>query len=220
MIKSDLKLFREIINKTSDAIFIAESETGRIIDVNEKACTSTGYSREDLLNMHVMDVDAVTIESSLWKEDVKEFRKKGNMMFQSVHKRKDGTTFPVEINMSYYPLDGRNGFIIGFARDITERKQAEEVLHDSENRLKAIFDTAPECIKILDAQANLIMMNRAGLEMLQVKSLDQVKDRYVCPIITSEYRPAFMDLLKRVFQRRIRDTRVRNCGYEREALVA
>jgi diguanylate cyclase (GGDEF)-like protein/PAS domain S-box-containing protein len=122
----ELQLFRKLINKTNDAIFIADAETARIIDVNDMACTSTGYNREELLSMHVMDVD-VKIEPSQWKEQVKALRKEGKIIEVS-HRRKDGTTFPVEINASYYPLDDHNGCIIGIARDITERNKANEEL--------------------------------------------------------------------------------------------
>ena len=123
----ELQLFRKLIHKTNDAIFIADAETARIIDVNDMACTSTGYNREELLSMHVMDMDAVTITPSQWKEQVKAFREKGNIIEVS-HRRKDGTTFPVEISVSYYPLDDHNGYIIGIARDITDRNRANEEL--------------------------------------------------------------------------------------------
>jgi len=122
----EFQLFRNLINKTNDAIFIADAETARIIYANDMACTSTGYSQAELLSMHVMDVD-VKIELSQWKEQVKALRKEGKIIEVS-HRRKDGITFPVEINVSYYPLDDHNGCIIGIARDITERNKANEEL--------------------------------------------------------------------------------------------
>jgi hypothetical protein len=73
-----------------------------------------------------MDVD-VKLEPSQWKERVQVLRKEGKIIEVS-HRRKDGTTFPVEINVSYYPLDVHNGFIIGIARNITERNKANEEL--------------------------------------------------------------------------------------------
>ena len=84
--------------------------------------------------------------------------------------------------------------------DITEWRKAEDKLRASENMLQTIIDTEPECVKLLDQDANLIMMNRAGLAMLQVDSLDQVKGQCVCPLVTSEYRQPFLDLTRRVFQ--------------------
>ena len=84
--------------------------------------------------------------------------------------------------------------------DITERKRAEAALAKSERLLQTIIDTEPECVKLLDEDANLIMMNRAGLDMIEADSLDEVKGQCVCPLVTSAYRPAFMDLTKRVFR--------------------
>ncbi len=90
--------------------------------------------------------------------------------------------------------------IEGVVTDITERKLAEEAVRVSERLLHTIIDAEPECVKLLDENANLISMNRAGLAMLQVDSLDQVKGQCVCPLITSEYRQPFLDLTRRVFQ--------------------
>jgi len=88
----------------------------------------------------------------------------------------------------------------GTAQDLTEHAEALEALRKSERLLQAIFDAEPECVKLLDADANLILMNRAGLEMLQAASLDQVKGQCVCPLVTSEFRQPFLDFTKQVFR--------------------
>ncbi|MBA4371413.1 MAG: hypothetical protein C0402_00980 [Thermodesulfovibrio sp.] len=75
-----------------------------------------------------------------------------------------------------------------------------KALQKSEKMLQAIIDAEPECVKILDKDANLLMMNQAGLSMIQVDSMDQVRGHCVCPLVTSEYRDAFMDLTRRVFE--------------------
>jgi len=90
--------------------------------------------------------------------------------------------------------------VIGIVRDITERKQADIALKNSENMLKAIIDAEPECVKLLDAEGRLILMNRAGLDMLEVDTLEQVKGQCVCPLIVDLHWDAFMGLTKRVFQ--------------------
>lgn len=95
--------------------------------------------------------------------------------------------------------DGSILAAIELVEDITNRKHAEEALKKSENMLQAIINAEPECVKLIDADAKLIMMNRAGLSMIQADSLEQVKGQCVCPLIASEHRDAFMDLTKRVF---------------------
>ena len=83
---------------------------------------------------------------------------------------------------------------------IDNQKKTEEELKQSEKMLQTIFDTEPECVKLVDSKGNLIMMNRAGLDMLEVDSLDQVKGQCICPLVTSEHRQAFMDLTAKVFE--------------------
>jgi PAS domain S-box-containing protein len=92
-----------------------------------------------------------------------------------------------------------NAMAVAF-KDVTERKQTEAALAKSEKMLKTIIDTEPECVKLLDENGCLIMMNPAGLNMLQVDSMDQVQGRCIYPLVASEYRPAFMELTARIFQ--------------------
>ncbi|NTV48955.1 MAG: PAS domain S-box protein [Geobacteraceae bacterium] len=97
-------------------------------------------------------------------------------------------------------LDGTLYGLVGISRDITNRKQTEEALASSERFLKTIVDSEPECIKMIDINGNLLMMNPAGLEMIDADSFEQVKGQCVCPLITEPYREAFMALTKQVFQ--------------------
>ncbi len=97
--------------------------------------------------------------------------------------------------------------LMGTIQDITDRKRhetelllREQALENSERFLKTIIDSEPECIKMLDIDGNLLMMNRAGLEMIDADSFEQVKGQCVCPLITEPYRNAFMALTKQVFQ--------------------
>jgi PAS domain S-box-containing protein len=97
--------------------------------------------------------------------------------------------------------------IFGTALDITDRKRAEEeillreqALVNSERFLKTIIDSEPECIKLLDSECNLIMMNRAGLEIIDAESLEQVKGQSMAQLVTDAYRAEFIALTKRVFE--------------------
>lgn len=95
---------------------------------------------------------------------------------------------------------GRPVKMVGTVQDITQRNKSEEALRASEKMLQTIIDTEPECVKLLDENANLISMNRAGLDMIQADSLDQVRGKCVCPLITSEYVEPFRELTRQVFQ--------------------
>ena len=100
-----------------------------------------------------------------------------------------------------FPLvQGDKTLIAGFTIDITERKQAEDTLAGSERFLKTIIDTEPDCIKMIDIDCNLLMMNPAGLGMIEADSLEQVRGQCLSPLIAESYREAFIALTKQVFQ--------------------
>ncbi len=118
-----LTLFRTLIDHTNDAIEVLEPETGRFLDANEHAYQSLGYTREEFLNLTVYDVDPLASEP-IGQQALEEFLHTGSQVRESLHRRKDGSTFPVEFNVNYIHLD--HDYVISVVRDITERKRAEE----------------------------------------------------------------------------------------------
>src|SRR5437867_2316114 len=93
------------------------------------------------------------------------------------------------------PLVGPQGDVVGvvgFASDVTDR-------HDSQERLRTIIDSDPDCVKQLDAAGRLLDMNPAGLAMIQAESIEQVRGLEIAQVIAPEYRAAFNDLNRRVF---------------------
>lgn len=126
-IETDQAIFRDLINKSNDAIFVNDPQTGRFIFVNDMACTSLGYERQELLKMGVMDIETTFPDTFLWQNHVNELRQRSSIMMDGIHKRKDGTTFPVEGNISFVVLDTKE-YMVAVFRDISERKKAEEEL--------------------------------------------------------------------------------------------
>ena len=93
------------------------------------------------------------------------------------------------------PLVGPHGDVVGvvgFAYDVTDRR-------DSQERLRTIIDSDPDCVKQLDAEGRLLDMNPAGLAMIQAESIEQVRGLEIAQVIAPEYRAAFNDLHRRVF---------------------
>jgi two-component system, cell cycle sensor histidine kinase and response regulator CckA len=80
------------------------------------------------------------------------------------------------------------------------RTQVETALSESKKFLQTIIESEPECVKLVASDGTLIMMNRAGLEMIQVDSLEQTRDKSLYPLILPEYREAFRKLTIEVFQ--------------------
>lgn len=100
------------------------------------------------------------------------------------------------------PLIGANGFVVGvvgFAFDVTDQRRVELALRESETRLRAIIESEPECVKLVDRNGLLLEMNPAGLTMIEADGIDQVRGQAIDLCIVPEHRGAFNDLLARVF---------------------
>jgi two-component system, cell cycle sensor histidine kinase and response regulator CckA len=139
-----LALFRTLIDRATDAIEVVDPESGRFLDVNERACRTHGYTREEYLNLKVSDVEVGTDLSSpeAWRSHVGAIRQAGFTALEGQHRRKDGSVFPVEVNANYIHLD--NGYVVAVVRDVTERKRAEEALRESEQRFRQVTESIDE----------------------------------------------------------------------------
>ncbi len=119
--------FQDFFKYSKDAYFVHGMD-GKLLEVNQYACDSLGYSREELLSLTIKDIDPNVSEKNeeKWKQIVPGV----TITIESVHRRKNGTTFPVEIRYSTYESGGRK-LILGIIRDITAHKQAEEKLKEA-----------------------------------------------------------------------------------------
>ncbi len=132
-----LKLTQFALDNFCDsAIWLALD--GRIVYVNQEACKSLGYSREELLSMRIWDIDAEYPE-----EKFRELWRGGGqpgftVKFESRHIARDGRVFPVEVTACYTRF-GDKEYLVTFDRDITERKRAGEAMRESEKRYHSLF---------------------------------------------------------------------------------
>ena len=125
--------FRSFINDATDGFFLFD-EHQALVDVNSQACESLGYSREEMIGMHPRDFDAGLDEASIARIG-EQVASGETVTFETQHRRKDGTIFPVEVRARQFQ-HGAHRFRLALARDITERKRIEEVLRESEVRLQ------------------------------------------------------------------------------------
>ncbi|MDD5716847.1 MAG: PAS domain S-box protein [Sulfuricurvum sp.] len=133
--EAGLKMFRALIDHSSDAIEVLDPATFQYIDVNETACRALGYTRDELLSMNVREIDLEISDLQL-QQLTEVLNDKGSSIFESAHRRKDGSTFPVEISISSVKSDKE--YNVSVVRDITERKQAEASLYRSNRALKTL----------------------------------------------------------------------------------
>jgi diguanylate cyclase (GGDEF)-like protein/PAS domain S-box-containing protein len=136
--------FRQLFENSVDALFVIHDETREIVDCNSEACRSLGYSREELLALHLEDfaVELLSKEEKERRGPDTPWRRAlagepGTIIgfHDNVHRRKDGTTFPVEVGVGSIDYRGRR-MILASCRDATQRKALEDELayrafHDS-----------------------------------------------------------------------------------------
>lgn len=154
-----LRFTQFAVDHTGDAAYWMRRD-GRFIYVNEAACRSLGYSREELLSMSVPDVGP-TFPSDVWDRHWQELRERGNLILENLHQAKDGRIFPVEIRANFVVFGGEE-YNCAFVREITERKRAEEQikasLQEKEVLLKEIHHRVKNNLQIiyslLDLQAS------------------------------------------------------------------
>ncbi len=135
--------FRTFVDHATDAFFLLD-DRHVVLDVNRKACQSLGYTRDELVGKTAPDVDP-----DITPANIEEINRKLNagetVAFESRHRRKDGTVFPVEVRGEAFWEGGRN-FVVALARDMTERKHAEERCGESEQRFRILTEALPHWV--------------------------------------------------------------------------
>jgi diguanylate cyclase (GGDEF)-like protein/PAS domain S-box-containing protein len=159
-----LKLFRTLLDNSSDAIEVLDPVTLRILDVNETQCRALGYSREELLSMKIMDIDSA-LNADLLKVIEEQIRNTGAARFESMHRRKDGSTFPVEVSAKLIEID--KPYALNIVRDITERKQAEEQIHLQAERLTTTLESITDAFFTVDREWRFTFLNREAERLLK-----------------------------------------------------
>lgn len=143
------KRYSALMEQATDAIFLHDIE-GQIIDVNERACTSLGYTKKELVGRNISDIDINATDDNkgaLWPRVIAS----ETYTFESINKRKDGTTFPVEVSLGPINTDGQT-LVMGLVRDITLRKKIERSLKESQRRFQDLIETTGEFIWEMDPQ--------------------------------------------------------------------
>ncbi|MBN2611092.1 MAG: PAS domain S-box protein, partial [Bacteroidales bacterium] len=115
-------------------------DDGSLVYANDSACSSMGYTREELLKMKVFDIDPdFPVEN--WEQHKKDMRKLGSMSFESRHCAKDGHFIPVEVSTNYFNYDDKY-LACAFDRDITDRKKVEGELRKAEQQYRALVENS------------------------------------------------------------------------------
>lgn len=156
MNNSNIHLLEQILNQSNDAFQVA-NEWGEIVYVNEKACQNLGMCREDFTSKRVQDIEPFFREEGSWEAHIEDLKTKKELITEGVNIRKDGSRFPVEVSVKLIELEGQY-FVVAVIRDISERKQQEQMLND-------ILDALPINVFLQDHNGKYLFMNQCAGEL-------------------------------------------------------
>lgn len=190
-VEKKLELFRALIERTTDAIEVVEPGTGRILDVNETACRMLGYTRDELLALTIFDLDPQADPASYARLG-DGLKKAGSATIEGVHRRKDGSVYPVEVSLSQVTLDRDYGVTI--VRDISERKLAEASLRREQELFHSLVTAIPDNVYFKDRQSRFVQINDAMARRSGLKNAAEAIGKTDSDIFTSEHaRQALAD---------------------------
>ncbi len=151
-----LRLTQYTIDKTVDQAFWMTADS-QLFYVNDAACKTLGYPREELLKLSIPDIDPF-VSSDVFARFWPKLKKNGSDTLETFHRTKNGHIYPVEIRANYVVFDGKE-YNCAFATDITERKRMEQSLKDSEGFLRALLQTIPFLIWLKDPNGAFLACN-------------------------------------------------------------
>lgn len=202
--QEDLKVseekFRLISSSAQDAIIMINNDN-HIIYWNPSAEKIFGYSSEEVLGTNLHEFITPPEFRSLHKEKFPHFQKTGEgaaigKMVELAALKKNGEKFPIELSLSKMEIDGKWG-AVGILRDITDRKNAEKEIYDSELKLKTILNEIQAGVVIIDEETKeIIDLNPAAAFMIglpQEKARGKKCINLICPHEKCEFECGFVE---------------------------
>jgi two-component system cell cycle sensor histidine kinase/response regulator CckA len=153
-----LRLTRFALEHASDPCYWITSDA-RLKYVNDAACRALGYTREELLQMSVHDMDPDIVKTD-WDARWKDFSKTNSVTFETRHRTKDGRVFPVEVQCNYLEFEG-DRLLCAYVRDITARERASRALRESEEKFRALVENNPDAVARYDREYRPLYVNPA-----------------------------------------------------------
>ncbi len=182
---------KNIFERVTDA-FIALDKNWCYTYVNKKAGEMNDRKPEDLIGKNIWEEFPEIIKEPFYETMHYAMENQASVQRQIY----DSSTDRWYEDFIYPSADG----ISVYYHDITDKKKAEEKLAVSENRFRAIFETEPECVKLLDRDNCIIEMNAAGVKMVEAESAGQVIGQNVLSLVDKKYRDEFQKLNKKIFE--------------------
>jgi len=180
-----------LISRYSNDIILLSNQHWSLLEANDRAVSAYQYSLAELQKMSMPQLFSIETRVNFSRQ-IQPLDEKEGLVFEATHQRKDGFTFPVEISARTIRVDGRK-FYQSIIRDITERKQAEEALRESERRFRLFYEQSPVGYQSLDEKACFIDVNPAWLATFGYERA-AVIGRYFPDFLTPDSKARFENL--------------------------
>jgi PAS domain S-box-containing protein len=175
---SNKKRFEVLFQNVADPVYIADS-TGRIVDANDQAVRELGYSLEELLQLTLSEVDAEGGAFDRLEANLQVLENNTSYTFETIHRRKDGSVFPVEIHVCLIDLAGEKA-VMGVARDISRRKQAEMELVQAKTAAESANRTKSQFLATMSHEIRTPMNGIIGVaQILEMTALTEEQREYI-----------------------------------------
>ena len=157
-------MYRVVINTAQDGFWIVDPATQRITEVNDAYCKLVGYSRAELLQLAVSELDLVESSAEVDRHFQKVMQQNGDH-FETKHRHKDGHEVYFDVSVKPIPEIGR---VFAFFHDITARKQANEELRQSREKLEILLRELPIGVSVIEKQGGITYINPALEKILNI----------------------------------------------------
>ena len=189
--------FAVLFERAPALTVFARLPEGAIVEVNRAFEQITGYSRDEVRGK-TGDVLGI-VDPAVRQRMFAEMREHGVVRnFEVELSTKTGDRRVALVNVDLVEFGG-HAYSLVTALDVTELRRSEAALRERDARFRAMFETEPECVKLLSRDGFLHEMNRAGLDMIEADTFDQVASQCVFSLVAESDREPFRELTRRVF---------------------
>ncbi|MCB2187163.1 MAG: PAS domain S-box protein [Deltaproteobacteria bacterium] len=191
-IRQGQKRYLTMVRNSLDGFLVVDEE-GRILEFNDAYVRMSGFAAEQLLTMRIGDLEARE-DSPAVTAHAARMGERGWSRYETRHRRTDGSLMEVEVSAFHLPEQRQ---VLSFVHEITERKEAEEALRESEARFSAIFNAMTDALVLADPERRIMLMNPAAEKMFGYR-LEEVQGQSTRVLYTDE--EAFLEAGQRAFR--------------------
>ena len=196
-----LRLTQFAIDHSADQVFWID-EKARFTYANEQACRTLGYSQEELLKMTVHDIDP-SYTPNLRQDFRQQLKDERYILFETVHRNRDGHVYPVEIRSNHVEYGGRP-YNCAFVQDISERKKSEAILQAKTEELNQLFSVTLDLFCIVDANGVILRLNPQWERVLGY-ALSELEQTPLLDLVHHDDLPRTLEVFESAVQKPVVD---------------